>query len=122
MMKFLLPVFILFLQGFMAKGLGNNDEPQDIYSRWSLLASIMLLLTMDCTATVILAIPLESPIRRRELASNTYSPTAYIVSKMIIEWPFSAVMYTIGFLLAYSHPPGESDSSTRACFKHLQPH
>merc|ERR1719464_344358 len=40
-MKFVVPLMILGMQGFMARGLSDSDDPQDIYSKWSMLSSIM---------------------------------------------------------------------------------
>merc|ERR1719499_3004278 len=90
------------MQGWVAQDLAESDLVLDIYSKWSILASIMLVITLDMGVGVLMQIPLEAPIRNREMASNFYSPIAYIVAKILVDVPFVLAAYSAGFSVAYT--------------------
>ncbi|KAJ1460788.1 P-loop containing nucleoside triphosphate hydrolase protein [Pelagophyceae sp. CCMP2097] len=77
---------------FLDIGRGSNDDPSDITSHFGLLFIINAM--MAISQPVILTFPLDRGILVRELAVDTFSLPAYIVSKLAIELPSTLVIVT----------------------------
>jgi len=92
------PVITLFIQGLLAHGVGKSDDPFELYSVWALIVAMMLLITFNTNNSVGLEIPAETPIRRREIQSNLYTPKFYMLSKCFVDLPFLGILFTLGFL------------------------
>jgi len=96
--RYSIPIFLNLLYGLIYM---NSGVGEDITTHYGALVQIFIGAMFGSAQPMILAFPLERPIFLREYATNTYSGSAYFVSKMAVELPLSLVSAVIALLITY---------------------
>jgi len=65
------------------------------------LTAIMIGCMFQNAQPILLAFPTQLPVFRKETSANMYSPTAYFVSKTVVEMPLTFMQCCISFGLTY---------------------
>ncbi|KAG8465775.1 hypothetical protein KFE25_005345 [Diacronema lutheri] len=96
--RYSIPLFLNLLNGliFFRAGEGN-----DIATVFGALVQIFISAMFGSAQPMILAFPLERPIFLREYATNTYSGSAYFLSKSAVDLPMSLSLALMALLVTY---------------------
>lgn len=73
----------------------------DIQTHFGAVVQILIGAMFGSAQPMILAFPLERPIFLREYATNSYSGSAYFISKMVVDAPFALLTAVMAMLVTY---------------------
>merc|ERR1719319_796261 len=72
---------------------------------WALITLSAIMSTMNISNANVLSLPIESPVRKREMQSNLYTAGPYFFSKVLVEWPVQICFLCLAFMILYFMAP-----------------
>lgn len=96
--RYSIPIFLNLLYGLIFFQAGKGS---DLTTHYGAAVMIMVGAMFGSAQPMILAFPLERPIFLREFATNTYSGSAYFISKAVVDAPLALLNAVLAMLVTY---------------------
>eukprot|EP01032_Pedospumella_encystans_P012093 gene12093-14012_t len=101
--RFAVTILLNLLYGliFLDAGGKDNGDQRDFSAHVGAVLMTMIGCMFGTAQPIMLAFPFERPMFLREVTTGTYTTTAYLISKLVVEVPLTIIQMLVVWLLTY---------------------